>query len=107
MGFDIVANLIGAGIALVLAGVLLLYMVRSPGGRFAAAIKKYPKRAWEHIQAESQAWVVMDSGVPGEETEGLQGPYELQMPDGSTHTFLGRAEEMDASMKRFLARLPK
>lgn len=108
MAFDVEANIIGIAIALVFAAAMLTAAVFRLSGRFFSAVEKYPLRGLDHLRAERDVWTIYDEGaeVP-EKPEGWEGPYVLELPDGSTRTFFGRLEGMDGSMKRFLKRLPK
>lgn len=108
MPFDVSANIIGAALALLFGGVIIMAAVFSLSGRFFSAVEKYPLRGLDHLRAERDVWTLYDEGaeVP-EKPEGWEGPYLLELPDGSTRTYFGRLEGMDASMKRFLKRLPK
>lgn len=108
MAFDVTSNLIGIGIALLFSGVLIGAAVISLSGRFLAAVEKYPLRALDHLRADRDVWKIIDEDAEAaEEMEGWEGPYRLELPDGTTRTFFGRLEGMDGSMKRFLKRLPK
>lgn len=108
MGFDVQANLIGIAVALVFAAVMITAAVLSLSGRFFSAVDKNPLRALDHLRAERDTWTIYEQHeeVP-EKLEGQQGPYLLELPDGSTRTYFGKLEGMDGSMKRFLKRLPK
>ena len=108
MTFDVTANLIGIAVALLFAGVMITAAVLSLSGRFFAAVRKHPLRALDHLRSERDVWKIIDEDAEVEqEIEGWQGPYLLELPDGSTRTFFGRLEGMDGSMKRFLKHLPK
>jgi hypothetical protein len=87
---------------------MIVAAVFSLSGRFFSAVEKHPLRGLDHLRAERDVWTVYDEGaeIP-EKPEEWQGPYQLELPDGSTRTFFARLEGMDGSMKRFLKRLPK
>ena len=106
--FDVNANLIGIGVALLFAGVLITAAAFSLSGRFFGAVDRHPLRALDHLRAERDVWKVIDEDEEAAaEMEGWEGPYLLELPDGSKRTYFGRRQGMDGSMKRFLKRLPK
>lgn len=107
MSADGWASVLGTLLAVVLAGVLIAAAVFSTQGRFFAAAVKHPLRALDHMRAERDVWLVQDDADPAEELEGWDGPYPLELPDGSTRVVFGRPEGMPASMKRFLKHLPR
>ena len=107
MGFDVTANLIGAAIAVLLGAVMLCAAALSLSARFFRAVDRHPRRALDHLRAGKDTWLFVEEGDALDDFERLQGPYSLELPDGTAHTYFGRLEGMDGSMQRFLKQLPK
>ena len=109
MDADLWATVLGLAAALLFAAAPIVATAFTTQGRFFAAAAKHPLRALDHMRAERDTWIVHDDPDPdvAEELDGWDGPYPLELPDGSIRIVFGRPEGMPASMKRFLRHLPR
>lgn len=96
-GMVLLVVLVVAPFAVVLGGV---------SGRFWGAVRRRPERALAFFEGDP-AWVVLRDAEAGDDLgDAYDGPYLLELPDGTDRVVYGRKDAMKPSMHRYLRRIP-